>query len=102
MNEGIERIRNSITKVSQFEVRRDKAIQLLHKQNEVEKRNLDNEKLKTEKSIVVNNYPVRSNGRAILQLTDEMLLIKRYDMVAQAVRETGVNSKSIRDVAKGV
>ena len=102
LNEGIERIRNNSTKVSQFEVRRDKAIQLLHKQKEAEKRKLENEKLKNEKSIVFNNSPVRSNGRAILQLTDEMVLIKRYDTVSQAVRETGVNSKSIRDAAKGV
>ena len=45
---------------------------------------------------------MKTTGRAILQLTDDMTLIKRYDTIAQAVRETGVNSKSIRDAAKGV
>ena len=37
-----------------------------------------------------------------MQLTDDMTLIKRYDTIAQAVRETGVNSKSIRDAAKSI
>ena len=31
-----------------------------------------------------------------------MILIKKYESIAQAVRETGVNSKSIRDTAKGI
>ena len=33
---------------------------------------------------------------------DDMILIKKYESIAQAVRETGVNSKSIRDTAKGI
>ena len=102
LNECIEHIRNNSTKVSKFEVRRDKVIQLLYKQKEAEKRKLENENLKTEKSIVFSNSLLRSNGRAILQLTDDMVLIKIYDRVAQAVRKTGVNSKGIRDAAKGV
>ena len=50
----------------------------------------------------ISETSTKITGRAILQLTDDMTLIKRYDTIAQAVRETGVNSKSIRDAAKGV
>ena len=51
---------------------------------------------------IISETSTKTTGRAILQLTDDMTLIKRYDTIAQAVRETGVNSKSIRDAAKGV
>lgn len=51
---------------------------------------------------IISEASTKTTGRAILQLTDDMTLIKRYDTIAQAVRETGVNSKSIRDAAKGV
>ena len=37
-----------------------------------------------------------------LQLDESMEVIKRYDSIADAVRETGINSKSIRDAANGV
>lgn len=41
-------------------------------------------------------------GRAVYQMTDNMEIVKRYDTISDAVRETGVNSKSIRDAAKGI
>lgn len=59
-------------------------------------------KIEEEIDVVNNEKVVKTSKRAILQLTDEMMLIKRYDSIAQAVRETGVNSKSIRDAAKGI
>lgn len=46
--------------------------------------------------------PKKPAGRAILQLTDDMTVIRRYESIAEAVRESGVNSKSIRDAANGV
>ena len=58
--------------------------------------------LKNENIKNISETSTKITGRAILQLTDDMTLIKRYDTIAQAVRETGVNSKSIRDAAKGV
>ncbi|MBQ8616754.1 MAG: AAA family ATPase [Clostridia bacterium] len=48
----------------------------------------------------LNSIP--SNARAILQLTDAGKVIKEYPSVAAAVTATGINSKSIRDAAKGV
>ena len=41
-------------------------------------------------------------GRGIIQKDDDGNIIKKYISIASAVRETGVNSKSIRDAAKGV
>lgn len=97
LDEGIERERIKDGNVSRLEARRDKAIQLLYKQQEAEKKKNKKEKAKT-----VSETTTKLNGRAILQLSDDMTIIKRYDTVAQAVRETSVNSKSIRDAAKGV
>ena len=36
------------------------------------------------------------------QMDDEGNIIERFETIADAVRKTGVNSKSIRDAAKGV
>ncbi|VYT62106.1 hypothetical protein [Clostridium tertium] len=42
------------------------------------------------------------SGRGIIQLNDDGTIIKEYETIASAVRKTGINSKSIRDAAKGV
>lgn len=39
--------------------------------------------------------------RAILQMDMDKQLIRRFDSISDAVRETGVNAKSIRDAANG-
>lgn len=44
----------------------------------------------------------RSGSRAILQMDDDMQIIRRYESLQDAINETGINSKSIRDAAKGV
>ena len=75
---------------------------MLYKQQEAEKKKEEKAKNKKEKTKTVSETTTKPNGRAILQLSDDMTIIKRYDTVAQAVRETSVNSKSIRDAAKGV
>ena len=103
LDEGIERERKNGINVGRLEARREKAIQMLFKQQENENKKI--EKLEEQKKKSKNTdleSSIKSTGRAILQLTDEMQLVKKYDSIAQAVRETGVNSKSIRDAAKGV
>lgn len=102
LDEGIVRERKNGINVSRLEARRDKAIQLLYKQQEAEKKKLEKEQIKNENIKIISETSTKTTGRAILQLTDDMTLIKRYDTIAQAVRETGVNSKSIRDAVKGV
>lgn len=102
LDEGIVRERKNGINVSRLEARRDKAIQLLYKQQEAKKKKLEKEQIKNENIKIISETSTKTTGRAILQLTDDMTLIKRYDTIAQAVRENGVNSKSIRDAAKGV
>ena len=102
LDEGIARERKNGINVSRLEARREKAIQLLYKQQEAEKKKLEKEQIKNENIKIISETSTKTTGRAILQLTDDMTLIKRYNTIAQAVRETGVNSKSIRDAAKGV
>ena len=102
LDEGIVRERKNGINVSRLEARREKAIQLLYKQQEAEKKKLEKEQIKNENIKIISETSTKTTGRAILQLTDDMTLIKRYNTIAQAVRETGVNSKSIRDAAKGV
>lgn len=102
LDEGIVRERKNGINVSRLEARRDKAIQLLYKQQEAEKKILEKEQIKNKNIKIISETSTKTTGRAILQLTDNMTLIKRYDTIAQAVRETGVNSKSIRDAAKGI
>ncbi len=41
-------------------------------------------------------------GRPIFQMDDDMNIIERFETVSEAVKKTGINSKSIRDAAKGV
>ncbi len=102
LDEGIVRERKNGINVSRLEARREKAIQLLYKQQEAEKKKSEKEQIKVENIKIISEASTKTTGRAILQLTDDMTLIKRYDTIAQAVRETSVNSKSIRDAAKGV
>jgi len=105
LDEGIEREKGRGRSVSRLEARRDKAVQLLHKQMEAQKKDLEKQKEAQRKMTakkLVENVPKKPIGRAILQLSDKMILIKRYETIADAVRETGVSSKSIRDAAKGI
>ncbi len=56
-------------------------------------------KYKNESEKTTNTY---QGGRAIFQLNDEFEIIKKYDSISDAVRNTGINSKSIRDAANGI
>lgn len=105
LDEAIERLNRNHTNIGRLEARRDKAIQGLYKQQEKLKKNSE---VKMGLNQVDSNKKVaegaskKSTGRPILQLSSEMIIIKRYETIAEAVRETGINSKSIRDTAKGI
>ena len=62
----------------------------------------EKEQLAAQKAAQKAAEPKKPTGRAILQLTDDMAVVRRFESIAEAVRETGVNSKSIRDAANGV
>lgn len=79
------------------EKQRAKEEKKIIKELEKQKKNIDNsEKIEFE------NPNVKRTGRGILQLNDDGTIINEYETIASAVRETGVNSKSIRDAANGV
>ena len=43
----------------------------------------------------------KKRGRPVLQLNDNLEIIKRFETVSDAAKETGINAKGIRDTAKG-
>lgn len=98
LDEGIERGKTQESNVSRLETRRSKAVQLLYKRQQ----KLIMKEHKGEKNQKVMENSKKSTGRAILQLSDDMILIERFESVAEAARKTGINTKSIRDAAKGV
>ena len=59
-------------------------------------------KEKTGKTIAaLEAKPQKQQRRPLLQLDDNNVVIKEYAYLAAAIRETGINSKSIRDAANG-
>jgi hypothetical protein len=40
-------------------------------------------------------------GRAVVQMNEHMEVIKRYDSISQASKETSINAQSIRDALNG-
>ena len=93
--------RNEYVRVGSFEARRNKAIELLLKQQENEKRNAEKQP-KEQKSEKPRKSSSANRGRAILQLDDDGAIIKEYNSVNNASMAVGVSQKSIRDAAKGV
>lgn len=87
--------------------RRAKAIRYLYKEQEKQRQDIEKKRVAAEKQaqkelLVQSKSTSTPKGRAILQITDDNILIKEYPTIAAAVRETGVNSKSIRDAANGI
>lgn len=100
LDEGIEREGKQGTNISRMITRRTKAIELLLKQREKEQKS----KEKSNSNIVDDNSTQKRKrqGRPIFQMDDEMNIIKRFETVSDASKNIGVNSKSIRDAAKGI
>lgn len=117
LDEGINRLSEKYN-ISSLYSRRDKAVQILYKQNIKETEFIEKQKLKEEQKRLKeeqkekeklekaeqrkNNPTIPSTARAILQLDDDGNILNLYPTIAEAVRQTGINSKSIRDAANGV
>lgn len=102
LEEGILRVPQ---KAGLWEARRDKAINLLFKQQEKDRKAEEKvkqkaEKIKKKESATVK--PKKTRGRAIIQMDDAGNIIKEFDTIAAAVQEVGVSSKCIRDAANGI
>lgn len=106
LDEGIEREGKHGTNTSRMITRRNNAIKMLLKQREKEQKNKEK---KNKQSSQKNNGDFESEkstnkriGRPILQMDDDMNIIERFATVAEAIKKTGINSKSIRDAANGI
>lgn len=118
LEEGIKRFSNDSASISTLIARRDKAVQAIYKnieqekiaiqklaEKEVKKRLKEEQKIKEkqEKAELKKNTPKQPvEGRHIIQMDDEGNIIREYISISEAERETGINSKSIRDTAKGI
>ena len=105
LEEGIKRLKKDGINTSRLEARINSAIQLVYKeqQKEIKKRQKEIEKkIREQEKVKKSDISKGSNKRPIIQLNDKMQIINRFDSIAEAVRQTGINYKSIRDAAKGV
>ncbi len=101
--------RNPDVKYGRLEARRNKAIELLFDNQQIEKKKSEkaikkeNQKQEKEIETVPLHTDYRANrGRSIIQMDDEANVIREYETVTIASKETGINPKSIRDAAKGI
>ena len=83
-----------------MEARLSKAVQFLYKEQQ-EKLKKEEKRITNEKKKAEEETKERA-GRPILQMNDSLEIIQRFETVAEAVRITSINSKSIRDAAKGI
>ena len=105
LNEGIERLDDSIYVCEKLMIRRNKAVHMLIKKLDQQRERQFKEMKRQEKEDQKEqaaNKPKKVQGRAILKLSDDMELIERYETVASAARENGISPKNIRDAANGV
>lgn len=102
LDEGIARIPD---KVSLWNARRNKAIHLLFMQQEKERKAIEKERKKAEKQKQKEAAITRAkqpHGKAVIQMDDAGNVIKIFETIAVAAKETEINSKSIRDAANGI
>ena len=87
---------------TRIEVEKNTKAELEHTKKKLEEerqqKQLKRELEKKKKALVVK--PPRT--RAIVQMNDDGVIVNEFVSIADAVTQTGVNSKSIRDAAKGV
>lgn len=77
------------------QVEREEALQLEKQRKALEKQK------KTEEKKAAAKLPKRPIGKPVLQLTDEMEVIQRFESISEASKAAGVSTKCIRDTAAG-
>lgn len=103
LEEGLERKISSDMGV--LEARRNKAIKLLFTKQSAQLKAVENQQKAIQRAKEKENVVVEAKqprGRAIIQLIDDHTVVKEYESIVAAVKETGINSKSIRDAASGI
>lgn len=106
LDEAIKFVEGS--KADQFKARRDKAKELLRarqdKEAELQQKALERAEKKAQRQRekeMEAAKPKQPIGRTIIQCTDDGTVVKVYETIALAAKETGVSSKCIRDAACG-
>lgn len=102
LDEAIEYFAPDIT--AGLQSRKERAKELLAAQKRKEQEALEKARRAEErkrKQELKKSEPKRSNARPVIQCNDDGSVIKVYPSIAAAAQETGVNSKSIREVANG-
>lgn len=115
LEEGISRLKKEKANISNLETRLNKAITSKYNLIEKERAKIESEKIKEEKRLFnleqkriekekrkIEKENTIIEGRHIIQMDDDGNIINEFVSIAEAVRQTGINSKSIRDTAKGV
>lgn len=110
LEEGISRNHSS---KRELQIRRDRARELLNKQiaNQAAEQKKQEESRKVDDNAAGRTPKVQKTDgatdkrlykRPVIQYNLNMSIVKRHASIADAVRESGVNPKSIRDAANGV
>lgn len=102
LDEGIVRMPEQS---SEWEARINKAINLLYAQQEKERKAIEKRKQDADRNLRTKNDVLdikKPHGRAILQMDEDGNIIKEFETITAASQEVGVNSKSIREAAKGI
>ena len=81
--------------------KRNTAIKTLLKKRKKEQHKRE-KRIENNPNPIVNTSSQKKTRRPILQMDDNLNLIQRFESVADATKTTSINSKSIRDAAKGV
>lgn len=101
LDEGIEREGAEFRNISKLLTRRNTAIKTLLKKREKEQQKRE-KRIENNPNPIVNISRQKKTRHPILQMDDNLNLIQRFESVADATKTTSINSKSIRDAAKGV
>ena len=111
LEEGIDALTIRNDPIDLLTVRKEKAEALLEKSTANQAAALEKQRLKEKKQQAklealaakeASKETAKPMRRAVLQLDDNMAVVRRFESIAEAVRETGVDSKGIRNAANGV
>ncbi|HEM9140353.1 TPA: DNA polymerase III subunit epsilon, partial [Streptococcus agalactiae] len=101
LDEGIEREGN----LGRLITRRNNAMKMLIKSRNEQKKIKENESAENilfSEIEILKRKKTRKNARPVLKMDDEMNILEHFESISDAVKKTGINSKSIRDASKGI
>ncbi|HEO6865852.1 TPA: DNA polymerase III subunit epsilon, partial [Streptococcus agalactiae] len=85
--------------------RRNNAMKMLIKSRNEQKKIKENESAENilfSEIEILKRKKTRKNARPVLKMDDEMNILEHFESISDAVKKTGINSKSIRDASKGI